>query len=394
MQDDQHGEAEEGEDPAHAVTPSDTSYGGELARRAVALEELLEVDERGRRDALEHLGDHLRDPGEREAAVEEGRDRDLVGRVQRAWRRAAGHAGLAGEPQAGEELDVGLLEVEVAGRGEVEPGHRDVRPLGEVQRVGDRHPHVGQAQVGELGAVVELDERVDDRLRVDDDVDAVVADAEQVVGLDQLQALVHQGGRVDRDPAPHLPGGVREGLGRGDAIEVVTTAERPAGGGQHEPLHRRGALGPQELEQRRVLGVHRQDPGLRRLGKRGDELAADHQALLVGEREVDPLRERDDRRPEPGDADDRVQDEVGLGRGDQLAHALGAGEDPGPLQLRAWRARRRRPRSGRRPRPGGRAPGPRAAPNCRRPTARRARARPSSRRRRAPARRSSRSSRG
>ena len=47
-----------------------------------------------------------------------------------------------------------------------------------------------------------------------------------------------------------------------------------------------------------------------------------------------PSRERDDRRAEAGDADDRVQDQVGLGRGDQLADALLAGEDPVRPKLR------------------------------------------------------------
>ena len=95
-----------------------------------------------------------------------------------------------------------------------------------------------------------------------------------------------------------------------DPGEVGAAAKRPAGGGQDEPLDRARALAAQQLEDRRVLGVDRQDPRLGRLGERRDELAADDEALLVGEREVDALAERDDRRPEAGDADDRVEDEV------------------------------------------------------------------------------------
>ena len=192
----------------------------------------------------------------------------------------------------------------------------------------------GQPEVGELGAVVELDQRVDDRLRVDDDVDPPVVDGEQVVGLDQLQALVHQGRRVDRDPPAHVPGRMRERLRRAHALESsVRPRNGPPGGGEDQAIDRPRALGPQELEDRRVLGVDRQDPRLRRLGERGDELAADDEALLVGERQVDPLAEGDDRRPEPGDADDRVQDQVGLGRRDQVADALGAREDAGVAEL-------------------------------------------------------------
>ena len=71
-------------------------------------------------------------------------------------------------------------------------------------------------------------------------------------------------------------------------------------------------------------GSRRQPPCL---GEGHRQLAADHQALLVGEGDVDPLAERDDRRAQPGGADDPVEDEVGAGGGDQLAHPLLAGED-------------------------------------------------------------------
>jgi len=37
---------------------------------------------------------------------------------------------------------------------------------------------------------------------VDDDLDPVEADVEQLVGFEDLQALVHQGGRIDRDLGP------------------------------------------------------------------------------------------------------------------------------------------------------------------------------------------------
>ncbi len=163
---------------------------------------------------------------------------------------------------------------------------------------------------------------MDDRLRVDDDGDALIRHAEEVMGLDRLEALVHQRRRVDRDPPAHRPGRVRERLLDADPGEIGATAERPAGGGQDQALDRAGLRGPDQLEQRRVLGVDRKQPRPGCLGQRRGQLAADHQALLVGEGDVDPLAERDDGRPEPGRADHPVEDEVGAGAGDQLLNPL------------------------------------------------------------------------
>ena len=72
----------------------------------------------------------------------------------------------------------------------------------------------------------------------------------------------------------------------------------------------------------------------------GDELAADDQRLLVGEREVDPLAERRDRRQQARRADDRVQHQVALALGDQPDDAVR------PRQHLAARPRLARPRGG------------------------------------------------
>ena len=72
-------------------------------------------------------------------------------------------------------------------------------------------------------------------------------------------------------------------------------AERAARGGQDEPVDGARRLPGDQLVQGRVLGVDRQDARAGRLGELHDELAADDERLLVGERQVDPLAER--RRP-------------------------------------------------------------------------------------------------
>ena len=66
-----------------------------------------------------------------------------------------------------------------------------------------------------------------------------------------------------------------------------------------------------------MLGVDRDQPRAGGLGQRGHELAADDERLLVGQRDVHALGERDDRRAEAGRADDRVEHEVGAGLGDE-----------------------------------------------------------------------------
>ena len=83
-------------------------------RRAsrVGLDELLEIacrrSRRRRRASLDDVGD----AEERQPPVEEGGDRDLVGRVERARGGAAALAGLARQREQRERLQVGRLEVE------------------------------------------------------------------------------------------------------------------------------------------------------------------------------------------------------------------------------------------------------------------------------------------
>jgi len=127
---------------------------------------------------------------------------------------------------------------------------------------------------------------------------------------------------------------MRERVGDGDVSKIGAAAKGAAGGGDDEALDRAGLLAVDQLVERRVLGVDRQQPGAGRLGQRHHQLPAEHQALLVGERDVDSGGEREHGRAEPGGADDPVEDEVGIGCRDQLAHTLLADEHA-PLPRRS-----------------------------------------------------------
>ena len=72
----------------------------------------------------------------------------------------------------------------------------------------------------------QLHEAVDERLRVHDHLDALIRDAEQMVGLHHLEALVHQRGRVDRDLASHRPRRVCERLLDGHVLELARARGR------------------------------------------------------------------------------------------------------------------------------------------------------------------------
>ena len=166
--------------------------GSVCARPLVFLEELLEC----RLDdafALHHrLFDDVVDVEEVDGILEEGADGDFVGRIEDARHRAAHLAGLVGKAQTLEGIGVRLLESQVLELPEVESLKSRTLARRVRQGVLDRQLHVGAAELRDDGAVAELDHRVDDALRVDDDLDLVVVDAVEPLRLDDLKALIDE----------------------------------------------------------------------------------------------------------------------------------------------------------------------------------------------------------
>ena len=84
---------------------------------------------------------------------------------------------------------------------------------------------------------------MDDRLRVDNDLDLIGADTKQPPGFDDFQCLVHHGGRVDGDLATHIPSRVVQSLFDGDAFELCREEDEEAGWGDtHTGTGTEGAL--------------------------------------------------------------------------------------------------------------------------------------------------------
>ena len=115
-----------------------------------------------------HFFNCTRDSGKRNTTFEECLDRDFVRGIQGDAVRSAFFRGLKGQAQAGKALEVGLLEVQMAQRGQVE-GERGGRPLRIRERVQDGQPHVGDRDLRQDRAVDVLHQRVHRGLRMDGD---------------------------------------------------------------------------------------------------------------------------------------------------------------------------------------------------------------------------------
>ena len=111
------------------------------------------------------------DVEEGEVVRQEPADGGLVRRVQDGPAGAAVPGHLEAEVQCRERVAVHLLEVERLERLPVEPLGRPNDALRVQQRELDGQPHVRGGELREDRAVGELDERVDDGLRVNDHVD-------------------------------------------------------------------------------------------------------------------------------------------------------------------------------------------------------------------------------
>jgi hypothetical protein len=120
---------------------------------------------------------------------------------------------------------------------------------------------------------------------------------------------------------------VRQRLLRSDVGELVTrtAAERTAAGGDEQASDVLDALASQGLRERGVLAVDRHD--LAGLGRVGDELAADDERLLVGERERGSRVEGGERGLETDRSRHPVEDDV-TRRARRLDGCLRTGHQP------------------------------------------------------------------
>ena len=128
---------------------------------------------------------------------------------------------------------------------------------------------------------------MDDRLAVKQHFNLFRGQVEQMMSLDDLQGLVHQRRRVDRDLRPHVPGRMIEGLVDGHLGQRLqrNIPQRASGGRQHDLLNLVVMSGRHGLKNRRVLAIDRQHVNAGGTGAVHHEFARHDQRLFVGERQ-------------------------------------------------------------------------------------------------------------
>ena len=225
---------------------------------------------------------------ESDSSGKEHLHRLLISSAQRRRPRAPAPADFDRHLEQRIALGLPRLEGEAPSRDRIEPGYAlIIDPVRVEEGVLDRQDHVGRTYLSLHRAVVELDHRVDDALRVDYDLDLLPWNAEQMMGFNYLEGLVHKRRGVDGYLRPHLPCGVGQGLLGRDSRKVgqIGVAEGAPGSRYDEPGYA-SVLAPEALPDRVRLAVHRQQRHAVLTGVAHDQVSGHYDGLLVGERDI------------------------------------------------------------------------------------------------------------
>ena len=124
------------------------------------------------------------------------------------------------------------------------------------------------------------------------------------VRFDHLKTFVHQGGGIDSDLRAHVPARVFQCLFHCDEFELIRwkLTKRAAGGCENKTGKSSVYLAPEAWKDGAMLAVDGDQPDTLVLDQPHDELAADDERLLVGERNRLLMLDCRDRRPKPGEA--------------------------------------------------------------------------------------------
>jgi hypothetical protein len=273
---------------------------------------------------VEYCGVGCRDVGEGNTSLEESLHGDFVGGIQDGGSRLAGGEGLECKVEAGEALAVRDLEIEAGAGGEVETRQVEGEALGMGQGHRNGHAHVGETQLRQDRRVDVLHQRVHDGLGVHHDVDALGRYVEEPASLDDLETLVHERRRIDRDLRSHVPVRVVERLFHRRPGDLLGTpgAKGPTRRRQDQAAHTLGLRIGKGLEDRTVLTVYRQEVDARALHLPQHQRTRHNHHFFVRQRDVATRSDGGQRRHQPDSTDETRHDQIGVVDGHGL-EALG-----------------------------------------------------------------------
>jgi hypothetical protein len=229
------------------------------------------------KDVIDSFGDG----GEGDFFGQKGLDEDLVGGVGHRRRRPTFSSCLHHRPKR--RVTIAREFLEVQSKGGQAQRDRWAQPLRVAQGGTDGNSHVRGGQLGKDRAIPKLQQGMHDGLRVKKDTNPLPRHPKKVMGLDDLEGLVHQSRGIHSDPRPHLPGGMAQGFLWSDRGKRswVALAKRATGGSDPDPLHFFPFHPGEKLPKSGMFGVHRDDL-VRKTPGSHYQLSAYYQGLFIG----------------------------------------------------------------------------------------------------------------
>src|SRR5690606_17069567 len=194
---------------------------GQAPSFGVQCEELLQVSQGLLGGLLQNLLGNRSDPRKTYTTGKKGLHRHFVRRVQHGRTGSPGTQGSPGETESRKALLIRWLEGELPQARQIQSLDRRSHAPWPGQTVGERGAHIRNPQLRQNRSVAVADHGVNDRLGMYEDLDLLFWQVEKIVGLDQLQALVHHRGRIDRDLGAYFPIGMSDRLCRRNLLHCL-----------------------------------------------------------------------------------------------------------------------------------------------------------------------------
>ena len=164
----------------------------------------------------------------------------FIGSVGGTGIQSAHPQGVHANPQTGKRLQIRTVK----GQLPVIRQRKRLHPAGHPVRIGHRilngNLHIWHSQLGNAGAIRIFNHRMNHAFPVDYHLNGIYRFLEQPAGLNNLQTLVHQCGRINGQLGAHHPIGMTQCLFHRHLLQLfpLLSEKRPAGSCQNDFMQR------------------------------------------------------------------------------------------------------------------------------------------------------------